>query len=169
MNWSRKGWILACTTALAFAAAAKQPTASKRPAPQKQTSAKAPRATIRSLGRSGGMVHLRRANWAPRARGTGFTDLTGDPGTGLGFYALPLKYRSAAWRYRAAHSRPWRDNPVLFAIAADAARYNYWIPGNRSYVYGVFNPYDGVGTPFSGGYYGASADDDMHSDLDGWP
>jgi hypothetical protein len=25
-----------------------------------------------------------------------------------------------------------RQNPVLFAIAADAARYNYWIPGNRT-------------------------------------
>lgn len=80
-------------------------------------------------------------------------NLVGDPDSGLGFYALPLKYRIGAWRYRLTHRRPWWDNPVLFAIAADAARYNYWVPGPHDYVYGVFNPYDGVGTPFFGGYY----------------
>lgn len=52
--------------------------------------------------------------------------------------------------------------PVLFAIAADAARYNYWIPGNRDYVYDVFNPYDGVGTPFFGGYITGPAGDDRN-------
>ena len=34
------------------------------------------------------------------------------------------------------------------------------IPGNRDYVYGVFNPYEGVGTPFFGGYYRLARDDD---------
>ena len=66
------------------------------------------------------------------------------------------------------HQRPPWDNPVLFAIAADASRYNDWIPTNQGYRYGVFNPEDGVGTPFFGGYYGrrltkptVAADDPM--------
>jgi hypothetical protein len=35
-----------------------------------------------------------------------------------------------------------------------------WIPADRGYHYGVFNPVDGVGTPFFGGYYGPAGDDD---------
>ena len=58
------------------------------------------------------------------------------------------------------HQRPPWQNPVLFAIAADAARYNYWVPANQGYRYGVFNPVDGVGTPFFGGYYGPADDDE---------
>jgi len=43
-----------------------------------------------------------------------------------------------------SHQRPPWQNPVLFAIAADAARYNYWIPTDQqSYHYGI-QPYDGV-------------------------
>jgi len=81
--------------------------------------------------------------------------LAGDPESGFGFYPLPIHYRIGAWRYRVSHQRPPWQNPVLFAIAADAARYNYWIPTDQqSYHYGVFNPYDGVGTPFFAGYYG---------------
>jgi hypothetical protein len=53
-----------------------------------------------------------------------------------------------------------RCHPVLFAIAEDAARYNYWVPANQGYRYGVFNPVDGVGTPFFGGYYGHADDDE---------
>jgi hypothetical protein len=34
-----------------------------------------------------------------------------------------------------------RQNPVLFAIAADAARYNYWIPGNRTMFTANFGTY----------------------------
>ncbi len=41
------------------------------------------------------------------------------------------RYRIGAWRYRLTHRRPYWQTPVLFAIAADAARYNYWIPGIR--------------------------------------
>ena len=88
-------------------------------------------------------------------------DLAGDPESGFGFYPLPIRYRIGAWRYRVSHQRPPWQNPVLFAIAADAARYNYWIPTDQpSYHYGVFNPYDGVGTPFFAGDYGPAGDDD---------
>jgi hypothetical protein len=119
-----------------------------------------PSSYIRSLGHGGLRDHYaRRAH----GHGTGFVDLAGDPDSGLGFYPLPIHYRLGAWRYRLMHRRPIWQNPVLFAIAADAARYNYWIPGNRDYRYGVFNPYDGVGTPFFGGYYGPAGDDDEPS------
>lgn len=96
-------------------------------------------------------------------------NLVGDPGSGLGFYALPLKYRTGAWRYRLTPRRRWWHNPVLFAIAADAARYYHWIPADHDYVYGVFNPYDGVGTAFFGGYYGGSRDDETPTGRYGWP
>ncbi|MGH6829737.1 MAG: hypothetical protein ACREDG_01100 [Methylocella sp.] len=170
----RRGWtagVLAIVTAFALApdAAAKAPSPSKGHHHYRHVSAKAPRTYIRGLGHGGGIAYARRAHWAPRGQGRGFVNLVGDPGSGLGFYALPLKYRIGAWRYRLTHRRPWWDNPVLFAIAADAARYNYWIPANRGYAYGVFNPYDGVGTPFFGGYYSSSRDDDTPSDLDAWP
>jgi hypothetical protein len=154
----RRGWkagVLAIVTVFACASGA---AAAKEPSPSKGTHRQVmhPRSYIRSLGQGG----LRER--APRAwgRGTGFVDLAGDPDSGLGFYPLPIHYRLGAWRYRLMHRRPYWQNPVLFAIAADAARYNYWIPGNRDYRYGVFNPYDGVGTPFFGGYYGPAGDDD---------
>lgn len=97
--------------------------------------------------------------YAPGAQGAGygrrahFADLVGDPESGYGFYPLPLQYRLGAARYRMYHPTPWWHNPVYYAIAADAARYNYWIPANQGYRYGVFNPNDGVGTPFFAGYY----------------
>jgi hypothetical protein len=90
-----------------------------------------------------------------------YVALVGDPGSGLGFYPLPLKYRMGAWRYKMRHQRPPWQNPVLFAIAADAMRYYNWVPANEGYRAGVFNPIDGVGTPFFGGYYSAGEDDDM--------
>ncbi len=102
-------------------------------------------------------------------RGAGFADLVGDPDSGLGFYPLPARYRIGARRYRLRHERPPWQNPVLFAIAADAARYSYWIPANREYRYGVFNPYDGLGTPFFAGYYGPAGGDDEPRPLFGRP
>jgi hypothetical protein len=45
-------------------------------------------------------------------------------------------------------------------LAADAVRYNDWIPANQGYRYGVFDPVEGVGTPFFGGYYGHADDDE---------
>jgi len=95
-----------------------------------------------------------------RGRTGRFVALVGDPDSGLGFYPLPIKYRIGAWRYRVSHRRPPWQNPVLFAIAADAARYNYWVPANEGYRYGVFDPVEGVGTPFFGGYYGHADDDE---------
>jgi hypothetical protein len=88
-------------------------------------------------------------------------DLAGNAQSGYGFYPLPYQVRLGAWRYRQrlAHA-PWQ-NGVLFAMAADAARYGYSIPGSTPYRSGVYNPIDGVGTPFFGGYYSAGEDDPM--------
>jgi hypothetical protein len=138
MGAGRKAGIFFMVTACALAPAA---TASAN----RHTSSGHTRTYIQSLGHSGvGISH--------RAR-KGYTDLVGDPDTGLGFYALPLKYRIGAWRYRLTHRRPWWDNPILFAIAADAARYNYLVLPNHDYIYGVYSPYDGLGSPYFGGYY----------------
>ncbi len=144
-----KVWVLAIVTTFAFApaVAAQAPSPSKRTVYYRQVSGRLHHNYIRSLGRRGGRVGYAR-------------NLVGNPDSGLGFDPLPIKYRIGAWRYRLTHRRPYWQNPVLFAIAADAARYNYWIPGNQDYVYGFFNPYDGVGTPFFGGYYGPAGDDD---------
>lgn len=97
-----------------------------------------------------------RVAYAPRAL-TGhkahFVDLVGDPDSGLGFYPLPVQYRIGAWRYRQRHQGPPWLNPVYSTIAADAVRTPGFIPADKGYQYGVFNPIDGVGTPFFAGYY----------------
>jgi hypothetical protein len=146
MCWRRTASVLLVVGTASLLAPALPAAAAKAPAAHKHSSAEAPRTYLRSLGHGGGGAFPRRAQ--PQGQGRGFVNLVGDPGSGLGFYPLPLQYRIGAWRYRLTHRRPWWDNAVLFAIAADAARYNYWIPANRGYAYGVFNPYDGVGTPF---------------------
>lgn len=157
MRGACKACVLAIVTVLALASDG----AAKAPAPSKgsmhERRVMLPRSYIRSF---------RRGEWrglsARRAHGRGnhFVALVGDPDSGLGFYPLPVRYRLGAWRYRLAHRRPYWQNPVLFAIAADAARYNDWIPANQGYRYGVFDPVEGVGTPFFGGYYGPAGDDD---------
>ncbi len=145
MDAGLKAGIFLIVAACTLAPAAAAPASHKHHPHDGYTRGSHSRTYIQSLGPSGaGISH--------RAR-KGYTNLAGDPDSGFGFYALPLKYRIGAWRYRLTHRRPWWDNPVLFAIAADAARYNYWVPGPHDYVYGVFNPYDGAGTPFFGGYY----------------
>jgi hypothetical protein len=150
-----KVWGLAMVAAFAYASnTAAQASPYKRSVHERQAT------HYRSYLRSMDPAYARRLHGR---RGTGFVALVGDPDSGLGFYPLPMHYRLGAWRYRLTHQRPPWQNPVLFAIAADAARYNYWIPGNRDYVNGVFNPYDGVGTPFFGGYYGPAGDDDEPS------
>ncbi|WP_146030192.1 hypothetical protein [Methylocella silvestris] len=125
----------------------------------------------RSVARAGGPGG--RLAYAPRGlrgHGTGYTELVGDPGSGLGFYALPIGVRVGAWRYHVRNERPPWQNPVRFAIAADAARYNYWLPvANNGYRYGVFNPNDGVGTPFFAGYYGPAGGYDAEPTLFGRP
>ena len=95
-----------------------------------------------------------------RRHGRGYAALVGDPGTGLGFYPLPMPVRVGAWRYRMAHARPYWQNPVRFAVAADALRYPYWIVADNGYRYGVFDPIEGYGSPFFAGYYGPAGDDD---------
>ncbi|MGH6812949.1 MAG: hypothetical protein ACREDM_11620 [Methylocella sp.] len=162
VRWGWKAWFLAIVTTFAFAPAA---TARAR-SPSKGTvhywhvSGTLHRSFIRSLGHGDRHFHGLRAHGAFGGRWTRFVPLVGDPDSGLGFYALPIKYRIGAWRYHLRNRRPPWQNPVLFAIAADAARYNDWIPANQGYHYGVFNPVDGVGTPFFGGYYGPAGDDD---------
>jgi len=95
-----------------------------------------------------------------RGHGRRYAALVGEPGTGLGFYALPMPVRVGAWRYRMAHARPYWQNPVRFAVAADAARYPDWVVGPNGYRYGVFDPIEGYGSPFFAGYYGPAGDDD---------
>ena len=47
---------------------------------------------------------------------------------------------------------------------------NYWLPvANSGYRYGVFNPIDGVGTPFFAGYYGPAGGYDEAPTLFGRP
>jgi len=153
-------WVLAIVSTFAFAsaAAAQASSPSKRSVHYRQVyrhvSGTHYRTSIRGIGRGGHIFYT-------TGRRGHYIDLAGDPESGFGFYPLPIRYRIGAWRYRVSHQRPPWQNPVLFAIAADAARYNYWIPTDQqSYHYGVFNPYDGVGTPFFAGYYGPAGDDD---------
>jgi hypothetical protein len=130
-----------------------------------------PLSTGRSVWHRGGrLVYAPQAHRFARSHGGRFADLVGDPDSGLGFYALPLPYRIGAWRYRLRNEAPPWQNPVRFAIAADAARYNYWLPvANAGYRYGVFNPIDGVGTPFFAGYYGPAGGYDEAPTLFGRP
>ncbi len=98
-----------------------------------------------------------------------YAALVGDPGGGLGFYPLPYRVRVGAWRYRmrsVASLPPWvNPNPVTAAAQAQAVRYWGWgdpTPAD-SYHYGVYNPIDGVGSPFFAGYYGPAGDEDDDS------
>jgi hypothetical protein len=161
MRRGRKAWVLAIVTAVASAsgAAAQAHSPSKRTIYYRQVNGTLHRSYIRSIG-YGSRLYGLRAHGVFRGSRTRFVALVGDPDSGLGFYPLPISYRIGAWRYRVRHQRPPWQNPVLFAIAADAARYNYWVPANEGYRYGVFNPVDGVGTPFFGGYYGRADDDE---------
>jgi hypothetical protein len=156
-----KAWVLAIVTAFAYAsaAAAHGHSPSKRAVYYRQVNGTLHRSFIRSVG-YGSRLYGRRAHGVFGGRRTRFVALVGDPDSGLGFYPLPIRYRIGAWRYRLRHRRPPWQNPVLFAIAADAARYNYWVPANQGYRYGVFDPVEGVGTPFFGGYYGQADDDE---------
>jgi len=100
-------------------------------------------------------------------RGAGYKELVGDPDSGVGFYPLPTRYRIGAYRY---HQRGdgvprYIRNGVLYAMMADQARYWYWnaTPTVDAYKYGVYDPYDGVGTPYSAGYYGPAGTSDEPS------
>jgi len=86
-----------------------------------------------------------------RARAGHYADLVGDPDSGLGFYPLPWVYRVGAWRARQRQAFN-AYNDIRFAIMSQAI-YSYVFPYNDNRP-GVFNPYDGYGTPFFAGYYG---------------
>ena len=86
-----------------------------------------------------------------RARAGHYADLVGDPDSGLGFYPLPWVYRVGAWRARQRQAFN-SYNDIRFAIMSQAI-YSYAWPYNDNRP-GVFNPYDGYGTPFFAGWYG---------------
>jgi hypothetical protein len=93
-------------------------------------------------------------------RGHHYADLVGDPDSGYGFYPLPPAIRAAAWRYKVTHRvPPWQD-PLYVAVASTAAGYHSYGPGSFSNAHSMFDPIDGVGTPFFAGYYGPASDDD---------
>jgi hypothetical protein len=118
-----KAWVFAIVTTFAFApaAAAKAPTPSKRAVYHGHVSGTLHRSFIRSVG-YGSRLYGLRAHRGLRERTGRFVALVGDPDSGLGFYLLPIRYRIGAWRYRVRHQRPPWQNPLLFAIAADAAQ-----------------------------------------------
>jgi hypothetical protein len=157
MRRSWKARVLAIVTSFAFVsgAAAQAPLPSTGIVHHGKVSGKYHRSV-----RHGG-IGVTYAHKFSRGHGTGFAELVGDPESGLGFYPLPMQYRIGAWRYHVRNWRPPSQNPVLFAMAADAARYNYfWATPAQAYRYGVYNPYDGVGTPYFAGYYGPAGDPD---------
>src|ERR1700691_4742841 len=115
----------------------------------------------------GGYVGAMRSGTVYSSQGH-YTALVGDPGGGAGFYPLPYQYRVGAWRYRMRNQLPpWiNPNPVIAAAQAQAVRYYGWgdpTPAD-SYRSGVYNPIDGVGSPFFAGYYGPAGDGDEDDD-----
>lgn len=97
-----------------------------------------------------------------RQRGGHFAELVGDPDSGLGFYPLPWVYRAGAWRERQRHAYN-AYNDIRFAIMSQAIYSYAWPYDDRRP--GVFNPYDGYGTPFFAGYYGPGDPDAPPSPL----
>ncbi len=155
----RRGWtalVLASVTMFAFVWAAATAQAASRSA-----------GTHHHKYVSGGYVGAIKPGVVYTSRGH-YVALVGDPGSGLGFYPLPLKYRIGAWRYRVAHAPPpWAVPPVIAAAQAQAVRYYGWgdpTPA-EAYHYGVYNPIDGVGTPFFAGFYGPAGDEDDKSSF----
>lgn len=104
---------------------------------------------------------------APHGRGRSgqFAELVGDPESGAGFYPLPWHYRAGAWRYRQRHAAR-AGNAIRFAIMSQAIYSYAWPYDDRRP--GVFNPYDGYGTPFFAGWYGPG-DPDAAPGLFGRP
>jgi hypothetical protein len=98
----------------------------------------------------------------------GYAALVGDSESGLGFYPLPERYREGAARYRYYNGSSRRyfglygyGNAVQQAVLFDAIRNPSFTPTSavNGYRYGVFDPIDGVGTPFFAGYYSAGTRD----------
>lgn len=96
-------------------------------------------------------------------RGEGYRELSGDADSGVGFYPLPYRYRVGAWRHhmRQAAVPPFIRNGVLYAMTMDQYRYNYWwATPPESYRFGVYDPFEGVGSPYSAGFYGPAPGDE---------
>jgi hypothetical protein len=148
--------LLATAVTLAFVsdASAKGPQRAKKMATHGKTSAPAQRAARPKQKNVRARLTYAPATRDPRkGRRGGFADLVGDPYSGYGFHALPPEIRVAAARYRQRYGARWWLNPVLSTVVADAIRTPCFIPADRAYRCGVFNPIDGVGTPFFAGYY----------------
>ncbi len=83
-----------------------------------------------------------------------FLDLPQDGWNGTGFHSPPQPYRSDARRRRVIGYARER-NAIGASIARDAVSYDF--DRDHGYAFGnshsVFNPVDGVGTAFFGGYY----------------
>jgi hypothetical protein len=163
----RLGWkagVIAAVMAVAFAsgAAAQTPPSHKTSTAQKHASATPHHGYGHGRARVGYAPGTVGARYGHRGH---YANLVGDPHSGLGFYALPLQYRVGAWRYRMRTTPPPWANPVRSAVAADAIRTWSWIPTEAtSYRYGVFDPNEGVGTPFFAGYYSQGDRDDDDDD-----
>jgi hypothetical protein len=163
-----KAWVFTAVAILGFAPQAM----AKTPVNEASVHAahKKPHSASQEGYRRGG-AHL---GFAP-AHKPHYATLVGDPHSGLGFYQLPLKDRIGAARYHYYNQRPPWANPVRQAVIADGVHYPYyWTPtAATSYHYGVFDPNDGVGTPFFGGYYNAGThdedDDEPFHDFNGQP
>jgi hypothetical protein len=152
-------WTVACV-ALAAAFLMASDAAAKASLPSKRGPTYGKAGSTLQRGSSAAPRQVRsRVAYAPRAYGvtrgprTVFADIVGDPDSGYGFYPLPPEVQYRAARYRAVHRRFWWQNPVVSAMAADAVRNPCFIPANQAYRCGVFNPIDGVGSPFFAGYY----------------
>jgi hypothetical protein len=157
----RQVWTWFCLAAAVVVAIAVASDAdAKPPAGAKRTSVSGKAASVHPQASAiapryfrGRVAYAPRAHGTARGHGTGFADLVGDANSGFGFYPLPDEVQYHAARYRAVHRRFWWRNPVISAMAADAARNPCFIPANQAYRCGVFNPIDGVGSPFFAGYY----------------
>ncbi len=154
MRQGRSAWIIAIVATFAFASAA----AAQTPSHHRRVASH-----IHKVRHSG---HIGYLPLGASGRGSGYRELVGDPESGVGFYPLPYRYRVGAWRYhmREASVPPFIRNGVLYAMTMDRYRYNYWwATPVDSWRYGVYDPYEGVGTPYFGGFYGPAGDDDEPS------
>ncbi len=86
---------------------------------------------------------------------SGYVDLSEDSASGAGFYPLPPQYRGrgAQLQHKSPPQYAGEGNAIGTAMRSEAIEYDFdpgYVFGNS---HGVFDPVDGVGTPFSGGYY----------------
>ena len=159
-NW--KAWMFAMIAALAFAVAMPAEARSGKKTVHHRHVQRHLQVRHGHAFARGRITYMRHAYRGPGGHGRGFVELVGDPDSGVGFYPLPYRYRIGAWRHHMRNRRPpWIENGVIFAMMADSARYHYYFatPIN-SYRYGVYDPFEGVGTPFFAGYYGPAAGDE---------